>query len=240
MLKTTFFIILIFLFQLSAKLNVITEEYPPNNYTENGEIKGFCTETVVEILNRAKIDFSIKVKPWPRAYKEVLKNENTALYSMAHSPEREKLFELIGPIAETKIVIIGLKNKKFNFTDVSELDVYRTGVIKDDIGEQLLLKNGFSKRAFQYVAKPELNLQKIIKHRIDLIAYDEYSLRYLAKKENINFKRFKIVHVLKVGQGYIAFNKNFDKDKLKLIDAKLKEIKDDGTYDKILKRNGLK
>ena len=58
-------------------LEVVTEQYPPYNYEEDGQVKGVGTEVVEEVLKEAGIDYNIKVLPWARALKKA-ETENTA------------------------------------------------------------------------------------------------------------------------------------------------------------------
>ncbi len=60
-------------------LTVVTEQYPPYNYEENGKVKGVSTEVVEEVLREAGIDFSIKVYPWTRALKMAEEQENVLI-----------------------------------------------------------------------------------------------------------------------------------------------------------------
>lgn len=56
------------------ELEMVTEEWPPYNYTGNGKITGISTRVVTETLHRAGIRFRITVYPWKRAYTMALRD----------------------------------------------------------------------------------------------------------------------------------------------------------------------
>lgn len=93
-----------------------TEEYPPWNYTENGELKGYYVDVLLDLwkqvgINKTKED--IKVIPWARGYHYLKTDPNTALFSMARTEEREKLGILwVGPLETNKRTAIFAKKKE--------------------------------------------------------------------------------------------------------------------------------
>ena len=50
---------------------LMTEEYPPYNFTENGVVKGICVDVLAEVLKdmgSSKTAKDIEVLPWARGY----------------------------------------------------------------------------------------------------------------------------------------------------------------------------
>ena len=93
------------------KLLVITEDFPPFNYYEGRELKGFAVEIVKTIQTRLGISNEIKVYPWARGYHFLKTRKNTVLFSTARSKEREDLFIWVGPYAEVKLGFYGKSNR---------------------------------------------------------------------------------------------------------------------------------
>ncbi len=55
--------------QVSAEsFSIMTEEYPPFNYTEDGKLTGLSSEVMAELIKRIGHPNNIKVLPWARAY----------------------------------------------------------------------------------------------------------------------------------------------------------------------------
>ena len=76
------------------KFRLITEDYPPLNYVEQGELKGVSIEIVRAIQDKIKESADIEVMPWKRAFLTVSETPGTAIFSIARSPQRETLFNM--------------------------------------------------------------------------------------------------------------------------------------------------
>ena len=50
------------------KISIVTEEYPPFNYTEDGHEKGLATDVVLAVLKQMGMQADIRSLPWARAY----------------------------------------------------------------------------------------------------------------------------------------------------------------------------
>ena len=83
-----------------SKYTILTENFPPFNYEEKGELVGISTEIVQEILNRLDMkNVPIKVMDWNEAYQTALEKPNTIIYSLTKIKERKEKFKWAGPIA---------------------------------------------------------------------------------------------------------------------------------------------
>ncbi|MEE5116475.1 transporter substrate-binding domain-containing protein [Pseudomonas alliivorans] len=82
---------------------VVTEEWPPYNYSENGQITGMTTEIVRAIMKVTGHDLTIVLAPSMRASLIFKMRPRTIMYSMFRTPEREHLYKWVGPILEEAI-----------------------------------------------------------------------------------------------------------------------------------------
>lgn len=87
--------------QAGPHLTVYTEDNPPYSFQEGGVIKGSATTVVKAVLDHAKIDYSIELVPWARAYNAASTEANVMIYSIARVPPRETSFKWIGPVTDT-------------------------------------------------------------------------------------------------------------------------------------------
>jgi polar amino acid transport system substrate-binding protein len=55
-----------------APLELATEDSPPLNYLENGEVTGPSVDLVRNMAERAEVPIGIEVMPWARAYQQAL------------------------------------------------------------------------------------------------------------------------------------------------------------------------
>ncbi|SDE26638.1 substrate-binding periplasmic protein [Kordiimonas lacus] len=85
---------------MAADLRLITEENAPVNYRdpESGEIAGAAHLLVEEMLRRADVSATFELLPWQRGFRDASTTPNVCLYGMNRTPERETMFEWVGPL----------------------------------------------------------------------------------------------------------------------------------------------
>ena len=89
-------------FSGEVPLQVVTEEFPPFNYTENGGVVGRYTAEVRAVLDKAGIPYSIKVLPWAEAYHKAQTEPNVLIYTLYRMPFRAGLFQWVRPLGVNK------------------------------------------------------------------------------------------------------------------------------------------
>jgi polar amino acid transport system substrate-binding protein len=192
----------------TAKLRIMTEEYPPFNYTDaGGNLVGSSTGEVKAIINKLGEDINIEVLPWAQAYETVLLEPDTALYSMARTPERENLFMWVGPIGSYENWLYA---KKGSSTRVSSLDdakaVKGIAVVKDEAGQQKLAQQGFIN--FVYTDSTADGLKKLVAGQSDLWLGTGADVEMVAKKAGVDPLGIEAVAFVHKVDLYIGFNKN--------------------------------
>ena len=190
------------------KLRILTEEYPPYNYTdEKGTLTGSSTGLVKATIGKLGLDTKIEVLPWAQAYELVLNNPNVALYSTARTPERERSFMWAGPLGSYENWLYA---KKGSSTRVNSLDeakaVKSIAAVKDEAGQQKLAELGFINFAFTNSTVD--GLKKLMAGEADLWLGTRADVELVAKKAGVDVTQLEpAVFVHKVDL-YIAFNKN--------------------------------
>ncbi len=214
---------------------IMTEEYPPYNFEQNGVVKGMAIEMMSELMKRTnckKTAKDIQVLPWARSYKDVQEKPNTILFSMTRSKEREPLFKWVGPISPTKIVLFAKKAKKIKINSPADIKNYPCGAIRDDIGHQLLTKAGITN--IDLTADMGSNIKKLDTDRITLWAYEENVAKWEMKNTIKNYADFESVYTLLSADLYIAFNKNTPDAFIQQLQKVFDSMKKDGTIQKIM------
>jgi len=233
-LSKTLFFLLLGLSICAQELKIVTEEYPPFNYEEDGNIKGFSTEIVEEILRRMDKKIDIELLPWSRAYNLTLTKEGYALFSVVKSQDREPYFKWVGPIIESsRSVFWGLEGKEYGIKKLEDAKRYKIGTYKNDADEQYLIAQGFQN--LDSVVSNEQNLKKLLSGRIDLWATGDtvgYSML-----EKIGAKtKIKPVFTIREEQMYIAFSKSTPQDTINKWQKILDDMKKDGFYDNLAEK----
>jgi polar amino acid transport system substrate-binding protein len=191
-----------------AKLRVLTEEYPPFNYTDaGGNLVGSSTTAVKGILNKLGENVTIEVMPWSRAYEAVLAEPDTALYSMARTPERENLFMWVGPIGSYENWLYARKGSNIRVSNIDEAKTVKCiAVVKDEAGQQSLAQQGCIN--FAYVDSTAEGLKKLAAGEVDLWLGTGNDVDLVAKQAGVDPAQIEAVAFVHKVDLYIAFNKN--------------------------------
>jgi polar amino acid transport system substrate-binding protein len=219
----------------AGNFSIMTEEYPPFNYTENGQLTGLSFDVMVEVLNRVGHPNTIKVQPWSRAYNLILAKDNRILFSMTRTDQREPLFKWVGPIAANKWVFFAKKGSNITITSLDDArKVKKIGTYKDDAAELFLKKRGFTN--IDSVIDDLANVKKLVAGRVDLWIVGYLQGLHKARTAVGDSAVLEKVFDVKDTQFYIAFSKSTPDAVIAKWQAALDGIKKDGTYDRILKK----
>lgn len=227
--------------QAVETIKVLTEEYPPLNFTENGKITGLGTEVVQAVLKEVNIEGQFQSMPWARAYETTQSTENVLIYSINRSKEREKLFKWIGPITPSEYYLFSLKSRGLLLDNLEAAKSLQTGTVNQAIGEQFLLSRGFEiGRNLQSTAKYELSYEKLKMGRVDLWVMNEFGAYYIARQTGDDpaktlQKSLRIVELSSSGN-YMAFGLKTPDALVERLRKGLETIKKNGTYDALQKK----
>ncbi|WP_420911144.1 substrate-binding periplasmic protein [Vibrio aestuarianus] len=226
-------------------LTYYTESYPPFNFVDQGAVTGISIDLLQEAATLAGQEVllsQIVLQPWARSYRFAILKKDAVLFSTTRTEHREDLFHWVGPIDDIKVTIIARKGSNITLEEPLEITSYKIGVIRDDVGEQLLLQHGVPRESMQESTNVTMLAELLIKKRIDLIAYDERSAHWWIKQAGYKTDQFETVYVLKQGLLYYAFNKNVDQALLDDLQKGIDKVKntnnDDGVnrYQAILNK----
>lgn len=209
-------------------LTYYTEEYPPFNFNQNGQVTGISVDLLKQAAQVAGVQLPsdhIVLQPWARSYRSTILRPDSVLFSTTRTQHREDLFHWVGPIDDIKVTIIARKDSQIKIAEPLEMASYRIGVIRDDVGEQMLLQFGVPRESMQEAGYVSVLAEQLLKKRIDLIAYDERAAQWWIKQAGYNVNEFETVYVLKEGLLYYAFNKNVNQSLLNDLQKGIDTIK---------------
>jgi len=225
-------------------INWITEEYPPFNYSdpETGELTGAAVDVLAVIFAKLGINKpikDIKVYPWARGYHMVLNVPGTALFSTTYTHDRLQKMKFAGPVIPNIVAVIARKSEQFNIASVDDLNRLKISVVRDDIGEQLLIAAGVEATAIDQLNSGLSMVKKLASGRVDAVAYAYAVTQSLFSQAGIDPDEFEIIHVLKQsGMGY-AFHDSTDPRILEPIRKAIDELTVSGELAEILVKYGI-
>ena len=198
-------------------LRVVTEEWPPYNYTnDNGKVVGAATAKVRWVLEQADIDYTLNSYPWARAIDLASSKKNVAIFSVYRTELREQQFKWVCPlISPVPTFIFKLKARTdLNIDTLDDVKRYQVSVTRGDLAQDVLTKAGFELGVnLDLAANGQISIKKLFANRIDFVIYSEKALLEQLKKINRSYDTIQKVMKLTVMENLpicIAFNKETD------------------------------
>ena len=213
----------------ASALTFATEDNPPFNFLQDGEITGSSTDVLKEVAKRTGITASFSLYPWARAYKMAQSNKNTCAYSTARTEDRENLFKWVGPLATDHWVLFAKSNSRIHAKTLNELKKYRVAGYLDDAKSIFLKNKGFTVFEAQ---SDEQNINNLNAGKIDLWAA---SSKVGAWRARINGVKVKPIISFKEIEFYAACHPSIPDADINKMNAAIKAIQSDGTLDRISK-----
>lgn len=214
-----------------------TEEYPPYNFVgEDGVPSGIAVDILMAAFKRMNVNVPpsrIKIVPWADSYVRILRNPGTALFSMTYTPERLKFMKIIGPSVQSSVSIIALKKNKVSIKSEADLRRLMVGVIRDDIGDQLVRKFAISDSFVIKTKSVEKLTRLLLGGRVDVVVYATEVFNHAVKRFGGNVDDYESVYTLQKGKMGYAFHEETDIEVLNRLQSTIDAMWAEGIVDKI-------
>lgn len=224
---------------MAATLELVTLQYPPYQYEENGETKGFVVDIVKEAFRRLQQPIKITLMPWTRSIKMIEDGMADAIFTAYKTPERE-LFadyskEILMPQAVSLFV---LKDSTIKFDgDLYKLANYSFGVVSKvsygDVFDNAVKNKTIKTPDTAYTG--EQNIEKLLVGRFDILVSNKYGALDILKRKGVMDKVRELAPEVQAIPSFMAFSK---KRNLSLMRDRFDEVllgmKKDGSYERIM------
>ncbi len=194
-------------------IEVVTEEWPPYNYTEQGQVLGTSTEILREALENSGFDYSIRSFPWARAYEMAKTRPNTLIYTIVRTAQREKTFKWVAEIqpAEPTFLYKKADNEHVIVTSLEEAKAFAVVAVRSSYTEQKLKEFGFSEDLnLILTGNPFLATRMLMSGRADLYAEAASNLPSILDKENISEESLQPTTFVMENRFFAAFSLETD------------------------------
>jgi len=219
----------------AAELRLLSEEFPPINFTQEGQPRGLTVDVVREIQKRLGRSETIEFLPWARAFRDAQIGDSVALFAMARTPERERQFQWVGPVVVFYSAVYapaggGLRLKSLN-------DAKRARgvlVVRDWYTAEQLTTLGF--KNLVKVSDPMLGVKMLLARRAPLFATERISMPETMAQAGVAPDALEIVYSYASAEGYIAFSRKTDPALVRAWQEQLDAMKRDGSFHAIYKQ----
>ncbi len=232
-----------------AERNLIVagEEWPPFEFTKNGEIVGLDVDIATVIFKKLEIDVEFRMMPWTRVWGLMEQGQVDAIFSTSRKKQREPyVWYPHEGMWNSEYVFFVRKDKKqqvFNgYADAKKqglsIGILAGNTYNPDFWNYFpVKKDGTHNQQIQEVQKPEQNFKKLLSGRIDLYIIDKTVGLYILRNMNIGDK-ITYYETPLFSKGYtMPFSKKSKFHGLKNIadrfEQGLIELKNSGEYDRI-------
>lgn len=227
-------------------LQLLTEENRPLSYAlpagsgsgtaaGGSGIGGICAEVVQAMAQRLGVAPPITLLPWARAFERAQKDANTGLFCTARTPERESLFQWVGPLMAVEGVFYARRGSGQRLASLDEARAASTIlVVRSFFTHQFLQAQGFDN--LHSVSKPDDMLRMLMNDRAPLMFANKLTVPELAAQQGVPLADLvPLRSVLRVDE-YLAFSPRTPPQVVARWAAALAALRRDGTLGRILAR----
>lgn len=214
-------------------LKLVTEDYPPYAYRENGAFKGTSIDQVHLMMKATGLAHTVEMMPWARALALAEKQPDHCVFTAAHNAERDQHFKWVEPLLSGRTLLIRKAGSPINPKDLDEARQYLVGTTRNDFTADLLKAKDF--RKVDLATDFNLTLKKLMLGRVDLMPIaEDYYLKL--RKDGTEIEK---VLVLSEQIYSLACNKAVPDGEIARMQAALDAMIADGTQAKIFRQYGL-
>ena len=212
--------------QAAEKIEIVTEDWRPFSYMEDGVVKGTATEVVKAVMDHSGLEYSLDVYPWARALKYATAKPNTMIFALGRSPERENKFKWVGPVTPSNngnFYRLRTRNDIVTNT-LQDAKKYSISTNNRSASQSLLQKKGFTD--VEYGWHQELSIKMLIRGRVDLLVMTEQAVKGHFEKLNLSTDLVEPVFLLLKAESFMAFSLQTDDSVVEKVRRSYRELLD--------------
>jgi polar amino acid transport system substrate-binding protein len=215
-------------------------------YGDNLPGYGPIAEIITEAFKLADYQVKIEFVPWANLLDKVKKGKYDAGFAASSTVQREKDYYLSDLIKKSApIVFYKRKDTTVVYRNLEDLKNYRIGVVRDYVYDPVF----DNAPGLQRIAanSPKVNIDNLLSGRLDLVVIDERHAQYLldkmspVQKNKLEFMDFypdnkEVKHELRL----LISKECVEAEQIRIdFNHGLKQLLEEGTVEKILKKHGV-
>ena len=208
---------------------IYAANFPPYQI-EKGPQPGFAIEILKEAERRIGRKSQVRFGPWARSLKRAITSDNVILPAIYRTASREKDFKWIVEYTASKTVFLTISDPINSLDQARRLD--RIGVTHKSAMDDFLTAQGFIN--LDRVDYTRTNIIKLMAGRIDAWCLSENLARWAWREAGLSSEMLVTGKAIKTTHAWIAAGPMFPDDLAVRYRDVVKEMKADGTIEKIL------
>ncbi len=221
----------------AERIQLIIQEFAPYGYTntKTKEIQGYLIDKVQEIIKRAGATSRITSTSLARGLQTTRTEANTCLLNLRRTPDRENQFTWVGPLTTTDWVLYGRNSDEFILKTLEDAKPFRIGSYRNSATGLELAELGYK---IEFATSDEENPNLLMINRIDYWIVAEHRGMFIAQEQGYGAEISRVAKY-KSFDLFMLCNKNMSQKKIDQLNRINKEIDNDGTMQKILRKYGI-
>lgn len=217
---------------------MLTHEFPPYTYREEGKLVGINTDIIVKVLNAENVSFEIEVINWARAQQIVQNTPNTGLLAAGRSKVRENKYAWIGPLVSSKSFLFKLTSRKdIVINSTRDLHLYRIGITRRGVMVDTFEDMGLrAPKNLILVSNASDTYKALFKDQADLILGSDLTTPYNVRNFGYDLSTIEpAFEIINDGiRNHLAVNKSYSPDIIARCNKRIKDMWDSGEIDEII------
>ena len=222
----------------AQSIQLYIQEYGPFTHTDplSGEVKGFLTEKVAEIMKRARETSSISSTSLARGLYAAQNEPNACLFAFRRTPEREKFFNWVGPLTTDTWVLFKRRDDQRVLKQFEDAKPYSIGSYKNAATGLQLTEQGYN---IQFANADEDNPRLLINKRLDYWIVSELHGLFIAQQQGLNNDIARAVRYRQI-ELYMLCHPGMDKQRIENFNRINKELDHEGLTEKLQRKYGIR
>ena len=216
-------------------IHVSTSELPPFSTERSGAEPGALFEMVAELGRRTGMPTAIEFVPWKRAVFLTSSRGRSAIFPLTRSPERESQYRWLAPLYRENFVFVSLKRGAFDVLHPERDRQKRIGILRGSLMIKFLHDQGYPN--IVEASSIEEGVRFLRRGIVDALCSDRDIVRSLLG-ERIGHD-YLTGATLRQTTTWLGGSLDFSAAEAARFELAMKEMVDDGTYARLLKKYQL-
>lgn len=228
---------------MADELLILSHDFPPYNFQKDDKFIGINTEIITKVLTEENVSHRIEIINWARAQRIVQTTPNTALLAAGRSKVRENKYAWIGPLVSSSPYLFKLASRKdIVVNTMADLVNYRIVLVRSGVMVDTFEGMGLTAPDnLLLISKSSDTYKMLFQKKADLLLGSDLTTPY-----RVAFAGYKMSDIERViefdphgVQNYLAVNKDFSPDVIKLVNKRIKALHDSGHVAQIIEKYRL-
>jgi polar amino acid transport system substrate-binding protein len=222
---------------IPGTIQLFTEVAPPYSYGTGHDttrrVEGSSVEMVNEIQARTGYVNKINLSTWEDAYTPPQYLPNSAVFTTARTPEREAMFQWVGPISSNRTFFYTRSNAGFNIETLEQAKALQSiATPKGWFTHDFLINNNFNNIVATAITSQQA-FDQLINGEVDALLLTDVDVKWLADINGVAMSELTQHMEALHKNGYIAFSLNTPASTVQEWQNNLDAMKADGTFETI-------